>query len=215
MGRISKMKRDLIMESNKKLLNETKGGPDLTNCHWFFMDVNYLDGKIGELHLTQQEKGFWFLEKFTNPQDLEQSIKGTIEVPQQNDIEVMWDDERKAIKLVGKSLLGLEAYNTVFRTNEDEYSGKLIYATDQSPSRYGITRDYQYLHFAKITLVESKKEPIGVTNEVKMKNGAIINLESYFVDRKLFKKEYKFIVAYDDTKIGTSMNRCDKYDIEH
>jgi len=215
MGRIGKIKRDLIMEANKKLLNESEDGPDLSSCHWFFIDVNYLDGKIGELHLTQKDKGYWFLEKFSNPQDLEQSIKDTIEVPQQNDIEVMWDDERKAIKLVGKSLIGLEAYNKILQTNEDEYSCKLIYATDQPPSKYGLIRDYQYLHFAKITLVDSKKEPIGITNEVKMKNGAIINLESYFVDKKLFKKEYHYIVAYDDTKIGNSMIKCDKYDTDH
>ena len=214
MGRLDKLKREMITEANRKLLNETKGGPDL-NCHWFFMDVNFLDGKKGELHLKQEEKGFWRLKKYSDINNIENFTADSIEVPQQNDIEVMWDDERKAIKLVGKSLLGLEAYNTVFQTNEDEYSCKLIYATDQSPSKYGITRDYQYLHFVKIKLVESKKVPIGFTNEVKMENGAIINLDSYFVDRKLFKKEYHYIGAYDDTEIGASMKRCDKYDIEN
>ena len=70
-------------------------------------------------------------------------------------------------------------------------------------------------HFTKVQLVESSQLPPWKTDEVKMENGAIINLDSYFVDRKLFKKEYHYIGAYDDTEIGASMKRCDKYDIEN
>jgi hypothetical protein len=213
MGRISRMKRDLIMEANKKLLNEVEGGPDLTNCHWFLMDVNYLDGKLGELHMYQVKKGFWRLRKYSDTNNLENFTEDSIEVPQKEEIEVMWDKDKESLKLTGRSLIGLAAYNKIFRTNEDEYSGKIIYGSDQLPSEYGIVRNYQYLHVGEVRLVESKDEPIGLNDGVKMKDGTVININNtYFIDKKLFSKKYFYGAIFDDEKYATNVIKCDKYD---
>lgn len=213
MGRIGKIKRDLIMEANKKLLNEMdSGGPEL-NCHWFLTDVTSLDGKRGELHLIQEEPGFWRLKKFSNSNDVTEFSVDTIIVPQKEEIEVYWDKDKERIELVGKSLDGLEAYNKIFRESNDKYSGKLIYATEQSPSKYGLNRDYQYLHFANVKLVESSKLLAWKKDEVKMENGAILNDSSYFVKNNLFgKPTYYYIVFGENESYTNKINKCDRND---
>jgi hypothetical protein len=216
MGRISKIKRDLIMESNKRLLNETETGPDLSTCDWFLMDVTFLDGKKGELHLTQEELGKWRIEKFSNKNDWTDFTEDSIEVPQESEIEVYWDKDKERIELVGKSLDGLDAYNKILRENNDKYSGKLIYASEQSPSKYGLNRNYQYLQFTKVQLVESSQLPPWKTDEVKMENGAILNDSSYFVKKELFgKPTYYFITLNDETEYSDLIKPCDKFYGEH
>jgi hypothetical protein len=220
MGRISKIKRDLIMEANKKLLNETEGGPDL-NCNWFLTDVTSLDGRIGELHLIQEEPGFWHLYKYSNPNDDTDYTEDTIKVPQKEEIQVIWveDSEGKVdkqkIELVGKSLDGLDAYNKITTSNSDKYSGNLIFASDQLPSKWGIARNYQYLHFTKLFLVESKTLPPWLENgkEVKMEKGASIDPDSYYIKKKLFGKPTYYYIGFDDDETYINkINKCDKYD---
>ena len=54
MGRIEKIKKQIISEANKKLLNENEGGPNL-ECSWFIMDTKLYDGILGELHFTEKK----------------------------------------------------------------------------------------------------------------------------------------------------------------
>jgi len=220
MGRISKMKRDLIMESNKKILNEVEGGPDL-NCHWFLMDVTSLDGRIGELQLNQEKLGFWHLYKYSNPNDFTDYTEDTIKVPQKEEIQVIWVEDsegevdKQKIELAGKSLDGLAAYNKITTSNSDKYSGNLIFASDQIPSEWGIVRDYQYLHFTKLFLTESKTLPPWLENgkEVKMKKGASIDPDSYYIKKKLFGKPTYYYIGFDDNETyKNKINKCDKYD---
>jgi hypothetical protein len=220
MGRISKIKRDLIMEANKKLLNETEEGPEL-NCHWFLTNVTSLDGRIGELHLIQEEPGFWQLKKFSNPNDVTEFSVGTIIVPQKEEIKVIWVEDsegevdKQKIELAGKSLDGLAAYNKITTSNSDKYSGNLIFASDQIPSEWGIVRDYQYLHFTKLFLVESKTLPPWLENgkEVKMKKGVSIDPDSYYIKKKLFGKPTYYYIGFDENESYTNkINKCDRND---
>jgi hypothetical protein len=212
MGRIGKIKRDLIMEANKKLLNESEVGIDLSTCHWFFMNVTFLDGKLGELHLTQKDKGFWYLKKYTNQKNVNDFTQDTIEVPQESEIEVYWDKDKGRIELVGKSLDGLDAYNKILRGNNDKYSGKLIYATEQPSDKYGFNKDYQYLRFANVKLVESSKLLAWKKDEVKMENGAILNDSSYFVKNNLFgKPTYYYITINQEDQYNDLLKPCENY----
>lgn len=220
MGRISKIKRDLIMEANKRLLNEMDPGPEL-NCHWFLMNVNSLDGKLGDLQLIQENLGFWHLYKYSNPNDITEYTEDTIKVPQKEEIQVIWVEDSEGevdtekIELAGKSLDGLDAYNKITTSNSDKYSGNLIYASYQVPSEWGIVRDYQYLHFTKLSLVESKTLPPWLENgkEVKMEKGVAIDPDSYYIKKKLFRKPTYYYIKFDDNETyNNKINKCDKYD---
>ena len=212
MGRIGKIKRDLIMEANKKLLNENEGEPDLSTCDWFLMDVTFLDGKLGELQLTQQEKGKWLIEKYSKESNTNKIKQDVIKVPQKSEIEVYWDKDKERIELVGKSLDGLDAYNKILRENNDRYSGKLIYATEQPPDKYGSNKDYQYLRFVHVVLAKSSKLLAWKTDEVKMENGAILNDSSYFVKKELFgKPTYYYITINQEDQYNGLIKPCDKF----
>lgn len=210
MGRINKIKRDLIMEANKRLLNETEVGPNL-ECSWFIIDTKLYDGILGELHFTEKSKGVWYLQKFTNINNPEEFEEDSFEVPQHTDIEVALDESNGKIKLVGKSLVGLEAYNKIFMKNDDEYSCNLIYSSDQYPSKYGVARS-QYLIAAKIVLEESSEKPKSLFEEVPYNDGEIITFDSYYKDKKLFKKRYFYLNEESYTSFNNSLSKCDKYD---
>lgn len=211
MGRIEKIKKQIISEANKKLLNENEGGPNL-ECSWFIMDTKLYDGILGELHFTEKSEGDWYLQKFTNVNNTEEFEEDSFKVPQPEDIEVEWDEDKGMIKLVGKSLVGLESYNKIFMTNDDEYSCNLIYGTDAYPSKYGIERA-QYLIATKIVLLESLEKPKIAFEEVPLENGEVITFDSYYMDKKLFKKKYFFINMDKEYRdFNTSLKKCNKYD---
>lgn len=207
MGRLDKLKREIIAEANRKILNE---GPEL-NCNWFITDTKYLDGKIGELHLSEQSKGTWYLQKFSNTTDLSDFTQSVIEIPQYSDIEFQWDDNKKAIKLIGGSLSGLDAYNEVFLDNEDEYSCKLFYGADQTPSKFGAQKA-QYIIAGKFELIEIEDKLKTGETEVEMEDGAIITPLSYFVEKKLFKKRYYTLKFYGDETFSNQLKKCNKYE---
>ena len=213
MGRIGKLKRQIITEANRRLLNENTDGPNL-DCSWFIMDTKLYNGILGELHFTEKSKGFWYLQKFTNISNPEEFDEDSFEVPQYDDIEVEWDEERGMIKLVGKSLIGLEAYNKIFMTNYDEYSCNLIYASDSRPSKYGFERS-QYLFAIKLVLTESLEKPKLAFEEVPFENGEIITFDSYYKDNNFLKKDkYYYLVKEEYSSFSRELKNCNKYDIE-
>jgi len=212
MGRLEKLKRQIISEANKRLLNENPDGPNL-ECNWFIMDTKLYDGILGELHFSEKSEGFWYLQKFTNTSRPEEFEEDSFEVPQHDDIEVEWDEDRGAIKLVGESLKGLGAYNKIFMTNDDEYSCNLIYGSDARPSKYGIERA-QYLIAAKIVLRESLDVPKLLFEEVPLKDGAVISFNSYYKENKFIKKDkYHYLAEEGYSSFNNSLDKCNKYDI--
>ena len=208
MGRIGKLKREIIAEANRKILNEE--GPELS-CNWFIMDTKYLDDKLGELHFTEQSRGIWYLQKFSNTSDMSDVTETTIEIPQYNDIEFQWDDNKKTIKLIGDSLSGLDAYNEVFLDNEDEYSCKLFTGANQSPSKFGVQKA-QYIIAGKFELIEILDKPETGETEVEMGDGATITPLSYFVDKKLLKKRYYTLKFNSDKTFSNQLTKCNKYE---
>jgi len=207
MGRLDKLKREIIIEANRKILNED---PEL-ECNWFIMNTKYLDGKIGELHLTEESKGTWYLQKFSNTTDLTDFTQSVIEIPQYRDIEFQWDENENTIKLIGDSLIGLESYNELFLDNEDDYSCKLLYGTDQAPSRFGVKKS-QYIVAGKFELIEIKNKPQLGETEVDMVDGAIITSLSYFVEKKLLSKKYYTLKFFGDEKFANKLKKCNKYE---
>ena len=180
MKRIVRLTENDLNRIVKKVLLE-QDAPPLGDCDFFIMDTKLLDGNLGELHMFQTRPGDWRLQKFIrgnmNP------TQKQIRIPQLDEIEVEWDSQRKQIKLTGQSLLGLKAYNLVFNQNADEYSGKIIYASNQNPSEYGGRRS-QFILAGTVKLNITEEQPKLLNNSVKLKNGAKIKKShSYFIGR--------------------------------
>jgi hypothetical protein len=211
MKKIIRLTENDLARIVKRIIKETES-PEL-ECDWFISDTTLLDGVKGELHFTEKSKGFWYVQKFSNVSDDTDFTEATITIPQLKEIEVEWDEDEEKIKLVNKSLDGLDAYNKLHNTNYDAYSCKLLFASESYPSNYGVSRS-QYIHSGEVFLIDDENKPKTTPNEVKLQDGAVIAFDvSYYVDKKLFKKSYKFLSMSPDESFNRSLDKCDKYDM--
>jgi len=154
------------------------------------MDTRYLGGVIGELHYSEIQKGKWAFEKYTTADVDEPSTLIELDIPFIKDIEVAWDEQKKAVKLIGsKSLDGLYAYNTIFNQNDDEYSCNVIFHAEGQPSRYGVVKPI--LSVGKVSIAPSSALKVDkISTPVEMKDGAVANVyNNYYINKKLVKKD--------------------------
>jgi len=216
-----------ITQNSHDVLSEQNTGPNLDDCDWFWMEVYYVDNQKGELHAKRISRGNWQLEKYSDEDNIENLTIREIKIPQVGDIKVKYD---KSLKLLYKldvdsteTKNGIDAYNVIFpndsKTAEDL---TLVYDSTVYPSKYAITRDYEYINVGMVRKFETKEKPVGLTNEISMrefKKGTAINIsDTYVVKRGLGKKTYLYFELRTTKKgeaFGSGMTNCDKSDSDN